>query len=107
MNCECDAIYSEDPNTAVACKVCNILQVTEICNTTAALEDSAYSCTAPVLLKGSKGKITKPDLYVNCGLSGECGGLGVQCRADYHLPPHSCCLPPHSRCCSALVCFGE
>ncbi|GAB4819409.1 hypothetical protein N2152v2_006455 [Parachlorella kessleri] len=68
-NCDCDAIYGET-DSAIACKVCNILQVSQICNTTQALDDTSYSCTAPVLLKAGKGKISHPDFYVNCGLSG-------------------------------------
>ncbi len=81
-NCDCDAIYGET-DSAIACKVCNILQVSQICNTTQALDDTSYSCTAPVLLKAGKGKISDPDFYGNCGLSGEsfCVKLTI-CHAE-------------------------
>ncbi|GAB4819991.1 hypothetical protein N2152v2_007037 [Parachlorella kessleri] len=62
LDCDCEAIYAEDPVTAKACKVCMALQLNNICNPKVALENPSYSCAVPV-------PNTK-DLYFNCGLSG-------------------------------------
>ena len=59
--------------SAKACKVCNALQLTGLCNPKKVLENPRYSCVASVP--------DNPGIFVNCGLAGGwlCGAAVPRC----------------------------
>lgn len=82
IGCNCTALY-EDPESAVACAVCGLIQDAGFCTPEATDDLSSFSCQAPYPGNTS--------LFVNCGIGGESWVLVTHLGLSAGAGGYQCC----------------